>query len=343
MTDQGTPPAAQPLLRVRCASWREFAESYADDIASGGMYVASAAAFDLLSTIDVIMQLPEATEINLRARVVHVLGPEQASQQGKRPGLGLELIDVDPERKRQIVQLIEFARWQGASDDPKTSFARTLLELSPSLPPKELGRRLSQLPGPNVPNLPPRRGESRPITPANPTPSPWPSSAVRAARSLTPPSSRPPERLSSRPPQAGTPEATARPRRQSSQNMPGVNVAQPSSSVSQSLPTPAKPTDQAKLKLVLSNFAHKHFEAALAVTREMLEQNPGDPQALRWQALCNARIALLRKEEAQACSFYEQVLMYDPDHREAREFVRTHQRDKKLSSLPFGRYFTKKK
>ena len=130
---------------------------------------------------------------------------------------------------------------------------------------------------------------------------------------------------------------------------------QAASSDSQSLPAagrpggeqppapPAKPTDQVKLKLVLSNFAHKHYEAALGVTREMLEQNPGDPQALRWQALCNARMALMRKEEAQARTHYEQVLVYDPDHREAREFVRTHLRDKRLSSLPFGRYFTKKK
>lgn len=333
---------------MRCGSWREFAELYADDIGSGGMYVGTAGAFELLSAIELVLMLPEATEISLRARVVHVIGPEQAQKLGKPPGVGLELIDVDADRKRQIVQLVEFARWQGSSDDPKTSFARTLLELSPSMPPSEVGYRLSQLPGPN--NMPPRRGESRPITP-QPAPSPWPESAVRAARSLTPPSGRatlssrppgPPERLSSRPPTA--PETSARPRSASQQNMPAVTDARAASSVSQSLPsTPAKPSDPVKLKLVLSNFAHKHFEAALAVTREMLEGNPGDSQALRWQAMCNARMALMRNDESQACIYYEQVLQYEPDQREAREFVRTHQRDKRLSSLPFGRYFTKKK
>jgi hypothetical protein len=94
---------------------------------------------------------------------------------------------------------------------------------------------------------------------------------------------------------------------------------------------------------VLTNFAHKHYDAALRVTREMLQANPGDPQVLRWQSMCNARLALARNDDTGAVEHYEQALQYGEDNREAREFVRNHQREKKLNSLPFGRYFTKKK
>jgi hypothetical protein len=123
-----------------------------------------------------------------------------------------------------------------------------------------------------------------------------------------------------------------------SQSLPAPDAAAIPSGVA-----PAKPTDQQKLKLVLTNVAHKHYEAALAVTREMLAENPGDPQALRWQAMCCARLALQRGEPQAARGFYEQLLQLDPNHREAREFIRVHERDRKLNALPFGRYFTKKK
>jgi hypothetical protein len=106
---------------------------------------------------------------------------------------------------------------------------------------------------------------------------------------------------------------------------------------------PPRPTDKAKLKLALTHVAHKHYEAAIRVTREMLDENPGDPTATQWQALSCARLALQRDDDDAAFTYYEQILGIDPEHREARDFVRTHQRDKKLNSLPFGRYFTNKK
>jgi len=37
------------------------------------------------------------------------------------------------------------------------------------------------------------------------------------------------------------------------------------------------------------------------------------------------------------------VLRYEDNNREARDFVKTFSRDRKLESLPFGRYFVKKK
>ena len=438
----GTESATLPILQVRCASWREFAESFVDDLASGGLYVANADPLPPLQAVVVQLLLPEATEIVLNARVVQVVSAAQAERVGKAAGLALELLDRDPERKRQVVQLIEFARWQGASGDPNTSFARTMLELTPSLAPRELALRLSQLPAassrsdsrtgmPAVQaprrdsqtSLPAQRSSSRPtVTPGSSSQESLEQETSAYVRTSTLPaahSGKQPARMSSShnlPAQArpradssrAMPAAPVRPRSESTHSLPaarprsesshslpavrpradsqtlptpsrdahvrrqsGQTLAPPldahmrrqsgqipapgrEADVSQSLPAPdagavqsgvapAKPTDQLKLKQVLTNVAHKHYEAALAVTREMLADNAGDPQALRWQAMCCARLALQRGETQAARDFYEQLLQLDPNHREAREFIRVHERDRKLNALPFGRYFTKKK
>jgi hypothetical protein len=329
--DLSKPPfASDQVLFVRCETWREFLERYANDIAGGAMFVATERRPAALSVLDVHLQLPEATEIILRARVVQVAAAEQASAQGTPPGVGLELLDMDAERRRQIYQLIEFARWQGATNDPNASFARTLLEISPSLRPAEIGQRLSMLPGAG-----PRSGDS--------------SSGMKrvsidsssAMKKVSGDSSSAMKKVSGDGSSSTKRVSDGSSTSVSNSGFRAVNVAADAPATPAA--TPPKPTDQAKLKLALTEFAHKHYEAALRITRDMLENNPGDPQALRWQHMCNARSALARNDAAAAADHYEQALAYDQENREAREFVRNIRRDKKLKSLPFGRYFTKKK
>jgi hypothetical protein len=126
-----------------------------------------------------------------------------------------------------------------------------------------------------------------------------------------------------------------------SQNPEGTASAETTPS-GQPLPPP-KPTDVNRLKLVMNALNHKHFEDAARMAREMLADNPGDPQVLKWQAVCFARMALARGDGQGAAQYYEKVLHYEDNNREAREYVKTYARDKKLNALPFGRYFTKKK
>jgi uncharacterized protein (TIGR02266 family) len=318
--------AADSVLLVRCESWREFAEHYAQDIGNGGMFVATEHKPAPLSTLEIRVQLPEATEIVLRARVVQVVDAAAAAALSKPAGIGVELLDVDSERKKQIYQLVEFARWQGATNDPQASFARTLLEMSASLPPAEIGHRLSLMPAPSARPSDAansmRRSQDAGSGRASDS-----SASHRVAHGVSPSSKAPHERA----------RASARATSTSDTRLKSTHPAAP---VPQA---PAKPTDAVKLKLLLTEFAHKQYDAALRTTRQMLESNPGDPAALRWQHMCNARLALARSDPQTAATHYEQALQYDDDNREAREFVRTVRRDQKLNSLPFGRYFTKKK
>jgi hypothetical protein len=254
---------------------------------------------------------------------VQVLSHEQAQAVGKAHGVGLELADMDPERKRQIAQLLEFARWQGEQNDPNASFTRMLLEMSPSLPAAEVGYRLSLLPGKG-----PRSSD-------NPT-------AVAARRAAANTNSN-----SNRPPETGKTDPISRQRMRAASgpltNRPPAEAAAPATQKPAAPAAPPRPSDPVLLKRMLSEFAHKHYDAALRTSREMLESNPGDPQALRWQHMCDARLARARNDEAAAADHYALALPYDEENREAREYVRTHRRDKKLNSIPFGRYFTKKK
>jgi uncharacterized protein (TIGR02266 family) len=352
-------PSSNAQLLVHCETWLDFIEHYASDLRKGGLFVATDAPPPVLTALDVRLQLPEATELVLRARVVQVLSDEQARSVGKARGVGLELTDLDAERKRQIAQLLEFARWQGEQNDPNASFTRMLLEMSPSLPPAEVGYRLSMLPGAAPRSAdkpsPTRRAASGPIamprasdaarslepgshqrlkaTTATPT-SPPPAAEETARASRAPGAGRASQAPASQLPAADRASHTDKP-------MAADKAA--ATDKAQAPAVPPKPSDPILLKRLLSEVAHKHYEAALRTAREMLEGNPGDPQAQRWLHMCDARIARARNDDAAAAEHYALALPFDEDNREAREFVRNHRRDRKLNSIPFGRYFTKKK
>src|SRR4051812_1843871 len=99
-------PSEHPLL-VKCDSWSDFVSLYAGDIGQGGMFIVTDEPPPILSVIDVRMQLPEAMEIALRARVVHVVEKEHVTNDAMRAGVGVEFVELDAERKQQIFHLIE--------------------------------------------------------------------------------------------------------------------------------------------------------------------------------------------------------------------------------------------
>lgn len=424
------------------------------------MFVRTDDAPEALSDIELKLLLPDSTEVTLHARVVHVITPEQSEAYGRPAGMGVEFVHVDAEQKRQILQLVEFARAQSSEGaDPNATFTRALQETAASIPARDVGSRLSMLPDSNGqdPNAaaraakasrvnlpavqiedgaandgtpaaravrPPPRAPSQPLDPevfraaqrqitraaTGPvTPAARSTTNMPAVRAPSAPLQGAPPRSTTNMPAVRAPSAPlqgALPR--STTNMPAVrapsapldpatarssmsnpavrapsspNVRTPTGPLSDPASYPAraasgpisaspdsssgaplagsnsgpapspsgqpqsppKPTDVNRLKLVMNALAHKHYEDAARMAREMLADNPGDPQVLKWQAICFARMALARNDAAAAAEQYEKALRYDENNREARDYVRAYQRERKLNSLPFGRYFTKKK
>ena len=310
------------MIAVQCPSWHSFAEQYVDDLARGALCLAHQEPLPLLSTLTVQLSLPESVEITLSARVVQVITGAHAEQLGSPYALALEVLDLEGESKRQLAQLVEFARSQRAGDSEQASFARTMLEHTPSLPPRELALRLS-------------------LMPTQPVAAPSRSVAVAAPESLAPSSS-------------GYRHAAAARRLHStdvtrpvspSRTMRAIRGkgADPSGAPEARSHEPAPAPDPQKLKDLLSSVARKNYEGALRITNELLDASPNDRQVQRWRALCYARIALSRDDHALAAQAYATMLEIEPNDREAREFLKHHERAKKLESLPFGRFFTKKK
>jgi uncharacterized protein (TIGR02266 family) len=464
-------PSDRPLA-IRCETWTEFVETYASDICRGGMFIRSEQTPEPLSEVELKLHLPEGVEVAIHARVVHVVAAEQAARHNSVAGMGVEFIHVDAEQKRQVMQLVEFAKAQHeGSADPNASFARTLLESSSSMPARDVAARLSMMPeaaGEEAPrarkasqtamqaqavqlneeevperpdpsqvgvrarpntapvdrhrilrtqtqplndatarsgvHAPVARPATQPIvrTPTQPlqgasttgrssattpivrtqtqpiarqptgplqgtSPTGRSSATTPIVRTQTQPIARQPTgpltaaRANSAP-IARTPTGPLGPRTGQPGERPesgpiigtsgvpsglpeagGATASAPPTTPSgQPLPPP-KPTDLNRLKIVMNSLAHKHLEDAAREARDMLIDNPGDPQVLKWQAICFARMAIGRDEPAAAVEYYAKVLRYEENNREAREWLKAYQRDKKLNAIPFGRYFTTKK
>lgn len=327
-------------LQVRCDSWGDFVQLYAGDVSQGGMFIITDEPHEILSEIDVRLTLPESHQIQLRGRVVHVMTPEMAEAEGRKPGVGVEFKNITAEMKQQIMQLIEYARWEGSGGDPKASFASRMFETADHKPVADVLKTVSSAPG----------AESA-ATASNP---PAPRTTGRMQRA-----ERREGEISTKLPRSENSVAGKLPR---SENSIAAKLPRSENSIAAKLPSNpeasqagqlpsnpdmslagAFPSDPLRLKEAMQHIAHKRFDLAVKVLQAMLADSPQDVNAKKWLFLCQARDLMRKNDTKGAIQAYEQVLAVDENNHEAREAVRTFHRNKRLSSLPFGRYFVKKK
>lgn len=332
MTDQGRRDrryAARQALLVSCPSWGEFVQLYGADVSQGGMFIITEDPPPILSTVEVKLGLPEGHEILLAGRVVHVISVEQAKLEGRDPGVGLEFQDLDFERKMQIQQLVEFAQTQG--QNPNASFSRHLLEVSPSQPP---GKILESLPPPAPPSSVPASVMPSERTPARVSQPPRSSRPAVSMRSSSTPTAAP---ASSAPPaRASTPEVSAE---DTGEHVLPSDVPDDAARLSSG----SRGSDPQKLKLGMTHLSYKRFAQAQRTFEALLAIEPNDREAKKWLLITRARQCLSKNNEDAAAEAYKELLEVDEANHEARKFVRTFHVNRRISSLPFGRYFVKKK
>jgi uncharacterized protein (TIGR02266 family) len=352
---------SKQLLLVRCETWAEFAELYASDVSRGGMFIATDEPPPILSEIEVDMRLPEGHSVQLKATIVHVLGVEQATSEGKQAGVGVQFLNLNPQQKQQIVQLVEFARWEG--DNPNASFANRMFESSTSMPPSKVLDALppepeavsqASLRASASSSQPAARNSARAAVPRSNQPAPRPSQRAAGAGaeargesgaesgSSRRPSS--PRAVTTQPPSSEsgqrTPSQAARARRADSG--PTQPVAEDPAQAPPGPPPPPKPLDVVKLKLGMTHLVHKRIDQGIKTFAEILQESPGDKQATQWFHIAHARLRLKNNDDDGAAEHYQKALEVDENNHEARKFVREHHSKKRLNSLPFGRYFVKK-
>jgi uncharacterized protein (TIGR02266 family) len=324
---------SKQLLLVRCETWSEFAQLYAADVSRGGMFIMTDDPPPILTEIEVDMRLPEGHAIAFRASIVHVLGREQAEREGRQPGVGVQFVNLNALQKQQILQLVEFARWEG--DSPKASYASRMFETATSLPPSKV---LEALPPEPVASS---RSASR-VTGEHAT-----MPAQRSSTRVVAASSQPAAQRSLRA-EAIPSRAPDQPAERSSSQNPRANRVDSDRSLRPEEPEPAatppapKPLDVIKLKLGMTHLTHKRFDQAIKTFAEVLKETPGDKQATQWFYIAHARLRLKHGDPDGASDHYQKALEADENNHEARKFVREHSTKKRLNSLPFGRYFVKK-
>jgi Tfp pilus assembly protein PilZ len=339
--------ANHPLL-VKCESWGDFAQTYAADVSQGGMFIITDDPPPLLSFVDVKMGLPEGHEIVLRGRVVHVIPPAQAKLDGRQAGVGVEFQEIEPEFKRQIHHLVEFSRWEG--ENPNASFSKHLAEVSLSQSPARLMESLrpgAPRPSAVTPGNASAEGESatsqsyaRRKDEITRSESSFSSSAIAMPSGELDSDAR---AVSSAPaPARSRSDQPARAGRASVPNDATSSTTDAAAGQSSSVPQ-TQGGEAVALKVGMTHISYKRYGQAVKAFEDMLRRHPGHREAQKWLFLAQARQHLTKHDDDAAAAAYQQMLEIDESNREARKFVREHHTQKRLQSLPFGRYFAKKK
>jgi hypothetical protein len=106
------------------------------------MFIETTEQLPILSELQIELSLPEGHRVHLSAIVVHVLGIQQAAREQRSAGIGVAFVELEPERKSQIRQLVEFAR-RSSSTDATESLASHMFESAVSIAP---GQRFATTP-----------------------------------------------------------------------------------------------------------------------------------------------------------------------------------------------------
>jgi len=83
---------------------------YAKDISRGGLFISSNNPVPVGTTLRIRVDLPGGHNLMLAARVAHVLSLDRCVVEGMTPGMGVQFLDLDNKKLRQIEALMEIAR-----------------------------------------------------------------------------------------------------------------------------------------------------------------------------------------------------------------------------------------
>lgn len=94
---QRTYPRMEVRLEVRYYHRQQFLKDYTENISQGGMFIATTEPFELGTQVRVELVIPDlATVLPITCRVAYVLRPEDAPAVDSTPGIGVEIVEMDP-------------------------------------------------------------------------------------------------------------------------------------------------------------------------------------------------------------------------------------------------------
>ncbi|HEY3357145.1 MAG TPA: PilZ domain-containing protein, partial [Polyangia bacterium] len=93
-------------VRVRFADRRQLEQCWLKDISQGGIFLRSSTPKPRDTAIEVVLALPDASEVTLHGTIVHVVAPEQA-RPGHPAGLGVAFSDLTAEVRATLASFVE--------------------------------------------------------------------------------------------------------------------------------------------------------------------------------------------------------------------------------------------
>lgn len=97
----------EAAFRVRYRSLDQLVVALTHDLSRGGLFMRTARFLPVNAIVRVLLELPDGGgEIPVICRVAYVRGPSEAEASGKPAGMGVEFIDLTPERLAQITRFI---------------------------------------------------------------------------------------------------------------------------------------------------------------------------------------------------------------------------------------------
>jgi Tfp pilus assembly protein PilZ len=113
-------PTSGVTVRVQVTEGAKLEQFYVRDISQGGMFLRATQILPPYSHLLLVLVMPDAREIKIGCRVVHVVPPERASAENPS-GMGVAFIDLTDEVRSQIATYVGLLKEQSKNTKPDAS------------------------------------------------------------------------------------------------------------------------------------------------------------------------------------------------------------------------------
>src|SRR5262249_61713468 len=78
-------------VEMRCPDWGTVSQACASNASRGGLFVLTSRPPAVGAPVELVLALPDGTQLELLGTVQHVVTPERAVAEGRSPGIGVKI------------------------------------------------------------------------------------------------------------------------------------------------------------------------------------------------------------------------------------------------------------
>jgi uncharacterized protein (TIGR02266 family) len=97
-------------VRVRMDTWEQAVSFVSKNLSRGGMFLAMPDAAPKGTVLQMVILLPDGSEVSVRGEIRHAVSRERAEAEGRRAGVGVKFLGLDDDSKSRIGKVVDAAR-----------------------------------------------------------------------------------------------------------------------------------------------------------------------------------------------------------------------------------------